>query len=131
MRVLVLILMIGFPLLSSAAEVYKWRDKDGNIHYSDVEPAKQNTQRRVVKPKTTKALTPAELAAKDKADKDAARKALCDESKKNVATISDPANAGKLSMDLNNDGTPEILTPAQTAAQAERMKAVATINCTQ
>ena len=128
MRTLVLILMISFPLLSSAAEVYKWRDKDGNIHYSDVEPAKQTAQRKVVKATDGKPLTPEQLAAKEKADKAKARQAECDKAKANVAIIS---GKGKVLMDLNNDGKPLELTPEQRASQTELLKAAVVINCTQ
>lgn len=128
MRTLVFILMLGFPFLCNSAEVYKWRDKDGNIHYSDVEPSKQAAQRKVVKAKDAKPLTPEQQAAKDKADKAAIRKGECDKAKANVATISGP---GKILMDLNNDGKPEELTPEQRTSQTEVMKAAVTINCTQ
>lgn len=130
MRALVLMLMICFPLLGTAAEVYKWRDKDGNIHYSDVEPAKQSAQRKTVKNKTIKPLTPEEQAAKAKADKTAAKTAACDGAKKNVATITDAKNT-KIAMDLNGDGKPEDITPEQRATQTEVMKAAVTINCAQ
>ena len=130
MRALVLMLMICFPLLGNAAEVYKWRDKNGNIHYSDVEPAKQSAQRKTVKNKTAKALTPEEQAAKAKADKAAAKTAACDSAKKNVATITD-SKYTSISMDLNGDGKPEDITPEQRAAQTEVMKAAVTINCAQ
>jgi membrane-bound lytic murein transglycosylase len=130
MRTLVFILMLSFPFLCNAGEVYKWRDKDGNIHYSDVEPPKQTVQRKVVKNKNAKALTPAEQAAKAKADKVAAQKAQCDQSKQNVATISD-AKYTTISLDVDNDGKPDVLTPEQRAAQTERMKAIVTVNCTQ
>lgn len=128
MRALVLILMLSFPLLCSAAEVYKWRDKDGNIHYSDVEPSKQSTERKVVKAKDGKPLTPEQQAAKDKADKAKVRQAQCDKAKANVATIS---GTGKILMDLNGDGKPEEITPEQRASQTEVMKAAVVINCTQ
>lgn len=130
MRALVLILMICFPLFGNASEVYKWRDKAGNIHYSDVEPAKQNAQRKTVKNKIAKALSPEEQAAKDKADKLTAKTASCDVAKKNVVTISD-AKITKISMDLNGDGKPEELTPEQRTAQTEIMKAAVTINWAQ
>jgi len=128
MRILVMILILSFPLLSSAAEVYKWRDKDGNIHYSDVEPAKQTTERKVVKAKDGKPLTPEQLAAKEKADKAKARQAECEKSKANVALIS---GNGKILMDLNNDGKPVEITPEQRASQTELLKAAVVINCTQ
>ena len=69
MRALVLILMFSFPLMCNAGQVYKWRDNTGNIHYSDVEPTKLQAQRKVVKAKDAKPLTPEQQAAKDKADK--------------------------------------------------------------
>jgi hypothetical protein len=128
MRTLVFILMLCFPFLCTAGQVYTWRDKDGNIHYSDVEPTKQTTQRKMVKAKDAKPLTPEQQAAKDKADKDLIRKAECDKAKANVATIS---GTGKILMDLNKDGKPEELTPEQRASQTEVMKAAVTINCTQ
>lgn len=128
MRILIFILMLGFPFLCHAGQVYKWRDKDGNIQYSDVEPAKESSQRKVVKAKDAKPLTAEEKAAKDKADKAAARKAECDKAKANVATIS---GTSKILMDLDKDGKPEELTPEQRASQTEVMKAAVTINCTQ
>jgi len=128
MRALVLILMLSFPLLCNAGEVYKWRDKDGNIHYSDVEPSKQTTERKVVKAKDGKPLTPEQQAAKDKSDKAKVRQAECDKAKANVATIS---GTGKILMDLNGDGKPEEITPEQRASQTEVMKAAVVINCTQ
>ncbi|MGH8052094.1 MAG: DUF4124 domain-containing protein [Arenimonas sp.] len=128
MRTLLFIMMLGFPFLANAGEVYKWRDKDGNIHYSDVEPAKQTVQRKVVKNKNAKALTPAEEAAKAKAERDATHQAACDQAKLNVATISDPKNTN-INMDLDGDGKPEPITAEQRTAQTERMKANVTINC--
>lgn len=129
MRAFVLILMFSFPLFCNAAEVYKWRDKDGNIHYSDVEPPKQDAQRKSVKARQAKPLTADEQAAKEKADKLALQKAACDKAKQNVATITDARNT-RISMDLDNDGKPEELTAEQRAAQVERMKATATLSCT-
>lgn len=130
MRTLVFVLMLSLPLAGNAGEVYKWRDKDGNIHYSDVEPPKQTAQRKVVKNKNAKALTPAEQAAKEKADKAAAKQAACDGAKRNVSAITNPANT-RITMDLDGDGKSEELTAEQRAVQTERMKANATINCMQ
>jgi len=126
MRALVLILMISFPLLCHAGEIYKWRDKDGNIHYSDVEPAKQAAERKVVKPKHTKPLTSYEIAEKARTDK----AANCETAKKNYSSISNASNA-RVMMDLNNDGKAEVLTPEQRSAQTELMKAAVTIDCAQ
>ena len=126
MRALVLILMFSFPLLCNAGEIYKWRDKDGNIHYSDVEPAKQTAQRKVVKPKSTKALSPEEQAAKDKADKAAEKASACSVAQSRVKIITSTNN---IQMDLNNDGKPESLTPEQYAQQTEILKAQANIQC--
>jgi len=92
MRALVFVLMLSLPLAGNAAEVYKWRDKDGNIHYSDVEPPKQTAQRKVVKNKNAKALTPAEQAAKDKPDKPPARQAACEGAKRNVWANPNPGH---------------------------------------
>lgn len=130
MRAFLIIAMFCLPLVCDAGEVYKWRDKAGNIHYSDVEPPKQTAQRKVVKPKNAKALTAEEQAAKDKADKAAAKTAACDGAKKNVATISDAKNA-RITMDLDGDGKPEDITPEQRVAQTEIMKAIVTVNCAQ
>ncbi len=130
MRVLVFVLLLSLPALCNAGQVYKWRDKDGNIHYSDVEPPKQDAQRKNVKNKNPKAMTPEELAAKAKADKLAAKKASCDQSKQNVATITDSKYA-KITMDIDGDGKPDELTPAQRASQTEVLKAVVTVNCSQ
>jgi hypothetical protein len=130
MRILLLILLLSFPLLCNAAEVYKWRDKDGNIHYSDVEPPKQNALRKVVKNKPAKVLSPAEQAAKEKADKVAANAAACDGAKKNVAAISDTKNV-IITMDLDGDGKSEEITAAQRTTQTERMKASVILNCSQ
>lgn len=129
MRTLVFIFMLCFPFLCTAGQVYTWRDKNGNIHYSDVEPPSQAAKRKVVKNKNAKPLSSEEQAAKDKADKLAAQKAACDKAKLNVATITNTSN--RISMDLDNDGKPEELTADQRATQIERMKASATLNCTQ
>ena len=127
MRILILVLIFALPGICHSGEVYKWRDKNGNIHYSDVEPPKQQAERKVVKSKTDKPLTAEQLAAKEKAAEAARKAAACEFAQSRMKIITGSSN---ITMDLNNDGVPETLTPAQRAAQADLIKAEVTVQCT-
>lgn len=111
MRLLVLILILCLPMIGSAAQVYKWRDKNGNMHYSDIEPSNQGAQRISIKAKTLPVENETCLHARD-----------------NLKTF---ANNDRVQMDLNNDGTPEDLTAEQIAQQTEAMQAAVAASCSQ
>lgn len=113
MRVLIFICMLCLPDLCSAQQVYKWRDKYGNIHYSDVEPASQDAQRKVVKAQPReKAQTDSEIA--------------CERAKQNLKVL---AESETVQMDLNNDGKLELLTTKQRAQQTAAMEAAIKTKC--
>lgn len=119
MRILLIILMFGLPILCGAGEVYKWRDKYGNIHYSDVEPDnKQTAKRKIIKASGPKALT--EEESKKATD--------CQRARSNIATLTE---SEVVRMDLNNDGVAEELSKEQREQQIKSMQAVATANCSQ
>ena len=80
-----------------------------------------------MKSKTDKPLTAEEQAAKEKAAEAARKAAACEFAQSRMKIITGSSN---VTMDLNNDGTPETLTPAQRAEQAELMKAEVTMLCT-
>tara|TARA_R110001592_G_scaffold89970_3_gene264657 strand:- start:25996 stop:26478 length:483 start_codon:yes stop_codon:yes gene_type:complete len=48
----ILIVLIISPLLCNA-EVYKWADKNGNIHYSDIKPTETPSEKLNIKSSTT------------------------------------------------------------------------------
>lgn len=114
MRVLIFIFIFSLPALCSAQQVFKWRDKNGNTHYSDVEPASQNAQRKVLKaPPQNKVLTESELA--------------CERAKLNLKVLTE---SEIVQMDLNNDGKLEQLNTEQRAQQTEVMKTAIKAKCT-
>lgn len=117
MRILITIFLLVLPLLCSAGQVYKWRDKYGNIHYSDVEPANQNTQRKDVKTTIPKETAPVVLTDKQIA---------CERARNNLKAL---AESETVQMDLDNDGKAELLTDAQRAQQTTAMEAAVTANC--
>ena len=117
MRLLIFIFMLSLPALCSAQQVYKWRDKNGNIHYSDVEPASQNAQRKVVKGKD-----PAPAPRKEPTENEIA----CERAKQNLNIL---ATREFVDMDLNNDGKTERLTKEQRAQQTVAMEAAVKAKC--
>ena len=114
MRLLVLILILCLPVIGSAGQVYKWRDKYGTTHYSDIEPVDQSAQRKSIKAKRVKALSPKEMA--------------CENARNNLKTF---ANSSVVQMDLNNDGVLEDLSAEQIAQQTKAMQAAVVANCSQ
>ena len=117
MRVLIFICLLSLPALCAAEQVYKWRDKYGNIHYSDVEPATQNTQRKVIKGKD-----PAPAPKKVPTENEIA----CERAKQNLTIL---ATREFVEMDLNKDGKTELLTTEQRAQQTVAMKAAVKAKC--
>ena len=114
MRILIIILMLAIPMLGQAGQVYKWRDKNGNVHYSDIEPNNQKAQNKTVKATGPKAMTPKE--------------AECAKLEGYVKVLTD---SEIVKMDLNHDGVVEELTDAQRAEQTKAMKERAAASCTQ
>ena len=117
MRVLIFIFILSLPVLCSAQQVYKWRDKSGNTHYSDVEPADQNAQRKLVKGKDT-ALAPEKVLSENEI--------ACERAKQNLTIL---ATREFVDMDLNNDGKTERLTSEQRAQQTKVMQAAVKTKC--
>lgn len=117
MRVLIFICMLSLPALCTAEQIYKWRDKYGNTHYSDVEPASQKAQRKTVKskdpiPVQQKLPTESEIA--------------CERAKQNLTVL---ATREFVEMDLNRDGKTERLTTEQRAEQTVAMEAAIKAKC--
>ncbi len=117
MRVLIFFCILSLPALCSAQQVYKWRDKYGNMHYSDVEPPAQNAQRKVVKGKD-----PAPAQKKMPTENEIA----CERAKQNLTVLS---TREFVDMDLNNDGKTERLTSEQRAQQTAAMEAAVKAKC--
>ncbi|MGH8108482.1 MAG: DUF4124 domain-containing protein [Arenimonas sp.] len=113
MRILIIILMLAIPVLSQAGQVYKWRDKNGNVHYSDVEPANQKAQNKTPK----KPAGPKPMTEKE---------AECARLQGYVKVLTD---SEVVKMDLNNDGVVEELNSAQRAEQTKLMQERAAASC--
>lgn len=114
MRILIFIFILSLPVLCDAGQVYKWRDRDGNVYYSDVEPNNQSTQRKIVKAKDP---IPAPLTAKELA---------CERARNNIKTL---AESDTVQMDLDKDGKLELLSAEQRAQQMKAMEAAVAANC--
>lgn len=117
MRIFIFVYLLLLPALCDAGQIYKWRDKYGNVHYSDVEPATQNAQRKAVKGKD-----PAQADKKAPTENEIA----CMRAKQNLEVL---ATREFVDMDLNKDGKTERLTTEQRAQQTEAMQAAVKAKC--
>ncbi len=103
---------------AQAAEMYKWTDDKGRVHYSDKPPAKGVESEKREFAEQPDAATPAPAAKKEESLE-------CQLSRKNLKTLQDNP---KVQMDLDGDGTAETIEGDAHAAQvtrAERQIAVA------
>lgn len=121
MRIFIIILLFSLPMLCNAGQVYKWRDKNGNIHYSDVEPADQKAQRKTLKAEKAKELAPVAAPLTEK-------QISCERARTNLKIL---ATREIVQMDLDKDGKAEELSAEQRAQQSTAMQKAVDSNCSQ
>ncbi|HTD28330.1 MAG TPA: DUF4124 domain-containing protein, partial [Xanthomonadaceae bacterium] len=131
------IVAIGLLAGSSALAgdpVYKWKDANGQSHYSQQAPegVKYETisTSGVSTSNSTATAAPGASAAQPGASGgtpgQAARQKSCEAAQKNVEMFT---NSAAVSMDVNGDGKPVALTPGQQAEQLTLAKQQAVIFC--
>jgi hypothetical protein len=130
-------LALGLALVAgpvAAAQVYKWKDANGVVHYADTPPPKGTESSQVaVKPDpippADATATPATATAPATAGAAGApspeaqaqvavlRKQACENARARAQQL---ASLPSVAMDLNKDGTPEQLNAEQHAAELTR-----------
>lgn len=116
----------------AAEQIYKWKDADGVVHYTDTPPPKGTEVDKVAvkagpvppapaaeqtpAPGAATAATPA-TSAQAATQVAALRATACDNARKRQQQL---ASLPSVSMDLDKDGTPEQLNAEQHAAQLDR-----------
>lgn len=116
MRVALLALLTLACCTAQAAEMYKWTDDKGQVHYSDKPPAKG------VEAEKRELPSEADAAPRDPTKDESIE---CQLARKNLKTLQENP---KVQMDLDGDGKPEAIEGDAHAAQvtrAERQIAVA------
>jgi hypothetical protein len=117
----------------AAEQIYKWKDADGVVHYTDTPPPKGTEVDKVsvkegpappapVAEQTPASgaatgATPAATSAQSATQVAALRATACDNARKRQQQL---ASLPSVSMDLDKDGTPEQLNAEQHAAQLDR-----------
>lgn len=121
LRVLLLCLIALHTMASAAgAEIYKWRDKDGNVRYSDVPPPSNVKQEALLGKKIPKPTGQAPLTAVDGDATSAANKQKAiDREKEKVAGGKPGAHDAPLSKD---DAAAKRARDAETAKKTDEAK---------
>lgn len=123
-----------------AAEVYKWTDSKGVVHYADSPPEGQKYERvKVSGGATTTSAAEEETAAEAEAPAEgsveesiarnnAVRAQNCKIGRDNLAMF---AASDDVQKDVDGDGTPERLTPEQREAEIDRNTELVARSCTE
>jgi len=137
MRLLPLLIAVSLalPLGAAAAQtLYKWTDAEGITHYSDEPPPEgSEVEARRIKvdpappPVTDPPADAASTAPADSAAAPATASENCARVRSNVETLQ---GSGEVRMDLDGDGTAELLTPPQRDAQLEIAQRQVGVYCT-
>lgn len=128
LRILLLCLLI-LPALASA-EIYKWKDKDGRVRYSDVPPPSNIPQeslygKKIPKPTGLAPLAPVEgdATAAANRDKAATAKAAADKSKVDKAPLSKEDAAAKRAKEAEQQKKADEAKQAELKLKEENCKA--------
>ncbi|GIX35120.1 MAG: hypothetical protein KatS3mg126_0899 [Lysobacteraceae bacterium] len=114
MRAIALLLPLLFAYSVTAAEIYKWTDDKGRVHYSDQPPPEGvASERRSIAQGTPTSSEPAKADAEDAAAAERAR--LCEQVQQSLKLLRENQN---VMMDLDGDGKPEPLDAAAREEQA-------------
>ncbi len=131
-----LLIAVALLLLAplATAQVYKWTDAHGTVHYSEAPPAQGTTYSKVTTTGTVEPLskstpptptqdnsagrTESKPAPKTVADTPANRKSLCDSLQSNLATLQ-----GSGAVVMEKDGKPNALDAAQRKQQIDTAQA--------
>lgn len=115
---------------AGAAELYKWTDEKGQVHYTDTPPPAgvEHEARQVETAPDTPAdqTIAAQQAAAKKQQDPASENAACKTARANVQVLESSPQVAK---DLDRDGTPETLTPEQHAAELQRERQLVELMC--
>lgn len=120
MRLLIGLLILSLSLPSMAGTVYRWRDAQGVVHYSDSRPpagVDYNTQAFSSRASSA----PAAGAPEAPAPASGELNPRCDKSKQSVAALSQ--TGVPVMMDLDGDGRAEPLSPDVQQKQLELARA--------
>ncbi|MGQ0800413.1 MAG: DUF4124 domain-containing protein [Pseudomarimonas sp.] len=136
-RLLVTVLAAWMLLTSTstviAKELYRWKDEKGVTHYSDTKPEGAEFERRDVTndpPKPAGAAAAAATAEGEQTEvapaSPAAPSANCLQARSNVEMLE---NSKEVKMDLDGDGTPEVLGVDAQLSQLNRQRELVKLLC--
>lgn len=117
-------LLAALPV--DAQAIYKWTDANGVVHYSDQPPPESAGAERInIKSIGRARGEPSQQdsteAAADKPESDA-----CTTARQNLVVFE---NNDDIRMDLDGDGTPELLSPEQSEAELVRTRELINLLC--
>lgn len=107
---------------AAAAELYKWTDENGVVHYTDRAPQDQEFEKRELVPEKP---APAALPAADR-ERSAAPSAGCEQARKNLVVFEKSVT---VQMDINGDGTAETLEGEAKERELERTRELVKTLC--
>lgn len=116
---LLLSIVLAAPAFA-AEQLYRWKDEHGVTHYSEAPPAGRDFETREIvrDPLLAAEADPTDAAAA--AAEPALTAEQCQRARDNLAVF---ARGGTVSMDLDGDGSAEVLDAAAVARERERMQA--------
>lgn len=142
---LILSFFFGLVAVSASAEIYKWTDEDGRIHYSDKKPKAQKDAKQIKvntgkgssgnnsnkssnkpEPNTPEKEQALQQKAEDLSKKQGqqASKEKCDAVRENMAKMTEGAR-----LRINENGQMRFLSPEEIADKRKTYKAFLDENC--
>ena len=125
-----LLLVLGAAAPAAfAADVYKWTDEKGVVHYGDTPPEGSDATRVALREIRPAQEDPAPAAATPKPEEKPVaptNQSNCDIARRNLETL---VKAPRVEMDSDGDGKPEPLSDEQRAAEQARNEDLVRIYC--
>ena len=127
----VAVALLALAGTAAAEQYYKWKDAEGTWHYTTTPPPdgaqaaalSVDPNARSSQPPAESEAAPADAAAADAvpADAVAKRRQACDKARAHLQTL---VENPFIEMDVDGDGTPEMLSEAQQAGELKRTQSL-------
>ncbi len=118
-------LLAALPV--DAQAIYKWTDANGVVHYSDQPPPESAGAERVnIKAIGRPRSEPQQVDGTAPAAAETPASDACTTARQNLVVFE---NNDDIRMDLDGDGTPELLSPEEREAELERTRGLISLLC--
>jgi hypothetical protein len=121
MRLLLLTLIAILAMPAAAQQLYRWKDDNGVVHYTDQAPTDREFETRNV---VNDPPAPVEAPV---AEQDTPPSGRCLQARANLQVFE---SSDDVSMDLDGDGVPERLDAVAHARELERTRELVQVHCT-